>query len=59
MKVVPYIPHSGNASEAETVIELCLCESERLILKANTFYRFTVDETCDRCKELDKLNRPG
>ena len=42
-------------SEAEEPIEMRLCTTEFLVLKPGVLYRFTVDETCDRCKELRRI----
>jgi hypothetical protein len=40
--------------ESLTFIEMRLCETERLILKPDQLYRFTVDPNCTRCNELHK-----
>jgi len=39
-------------SQELDICELMLCESERLILRPNLLYRFTVDEECERCKQI-------
>lgn len=42
----------------EKVLELRLCETERLILKPNRLYLFTVDPQCNRCCKLAGLSAP-
>jgi len=37
------------------IIELRLCETERLILRPNVLYRFTVASDCPRCTELGAI----
>ena len=34
------------------VVEMRLCESERLFIKPDQLYRFSVAENCQRCKEI-------
>ena len=36
------------------VVELALCESERLVLKPNQLYIFKVYEDCEACKRIEK-----
>jgi hypothetical protein len=38
--------------KARKVVELKLCETERLVLRPDTLYRFVVAPDCDRCTEL-------
>lgn len=38
----------------EPVCELYLCEPEKLFLRPNTIYRFSVDPDCPRCVALGK-----
>lgn len=43
----------------DDVLEMFLCETERVILKPNQLYRFNVDPNCDRCKYLAKEGDPS
>lgn len=47
-----------NHFPSRDVIELALCESEKLILKPNQLYFFRIHPDCLRCKELEKANEP-
>lgn len=40
----------------EKPVELALCESEQLVLKADTLYVFRVYAGCKRCEELHEMN---
>ena len=40
------------------VVEMRLCESERLFLKPDQLYRFTVADNCQRCKEIAEATLP-
>jgi len=43
------------AAESSHVIELALCEQERLFLRPNALYRFVVHPSCERCAEIAAL----
>lgn len=38
--------------EPETIIQLCLCEQNRLILRPGILYSFSADENCTECQKL-------
>ena len=38
--------------DGASVVELNLCETESLILRPDTLYRFVVAPNCNRCTEL-------
>jgi len=39
----------------EDVMELCLCESSKLVLKPDKLYRFVVDRECSDCLAMEKV----
>ena len=39
---------------AEEPLEMCLCESHRLILRPGKLYRFRVDPDCEKCVEMGR-----
>lgn len=47
-----------NKDDELMVVELCLCETEHLVLRPHQLYYFVVDEDCARCKELAALSAP-
>jgi hypothetical protein len=36
------------------VHELCLCEHDKVIPRPDELYRFTVDQNCNKCLELER-----
>jgi hypothetical protein len=61
LRLFGYEPHKQN-----DICELMLCESEKLILRPDMLYRFTVDENCEDCKRIrdnykywDKVQEPA
>lgn len=45
---------AASAAEPAGVQELMLCEQQYTILKPDTLYRFSVDEGCQKCRQLAK-----
>ena len=48
---------NGSGEGSASVVELNLCETERLILRPDTLYRFVVAPNCNRCTELGVICR--
>lgn len=42
----------------EDVLEMFLCETEKLILQPNRLYRFRVNALCERCVSLEREGNP-
>ena len=50
-----YLVKHSNRDEPETleVLDLFLCESQRLVLRPGQLYRFRVDPDCEKCKAIE------